>query len=195
MPPAPLHVRAVTFRGTQGGQKGERPNPAGPTNRHQQRQAHPTQAAGLLKAVFAGARRVAVNRTGGELAAAPAFEGLVQADDDRTRRHKGLHQELEQHARSRPRRPARPIEQSMVVLEPGLVAEPERTQRGDHRVVGRGQEDAAEQGLRTAPAGTSKQRGEGRKHGVNLGGWSKHKWGSLAGESHSLLPRPHFKIG
>src|SRR5690348_8353640 len=67
----------------------------------------------------------------------------------------------------------------MVVLEAGLLSQPQRAQSGGEGVVGRSQRRAAQQRLRAEPTGFSKQRGKRRQHGAHLRGRSKHKGGSL----------------
>src|SRR5690242_4742554 len=82
----------------------------------------------------------------------------------------------------------------MVVLEAGLLSQPQRAQSGGEGVVGRSQQRAAQQRLRAQPTGFSKQRGKRRQHGAHLRGRSKHKGGSLwSVNPPNLLPRRPFR--
>jgi hypothetical protein len=110
----------------------------------------------LLETFLAGAGRIPVDGAGRELAAAPALDGVVQADDHRPGGHKGFHQKAEQHAGRLSGRPTGAIQHPMVVLETGFAGQAQGAQGGGDGVVGRRQQRAAEQGLRAQPTGPSK---------------------------------------
>ena len=173
------HVGRVTCRGTKGRQEGQSPYPLGPAHRREQMQAQPAQAAGLLEAFAAGARRVAVDGPRRNLRSTATLYGLIQSQDQRTRRHERGDQQPQQNTGPFPGRPAHPVEQPMVALETRVGGQAERTQRAGKNVVSRSEQRAAEQHLRASPTRTSKKRGEGRANSLHLGGWCKHDGKSL----------------
>ena len=58
-----------------------------PRDRRQHHETQPTQAAGLDEMAMAGADGITVDATRGDLAAPPAFDGIIHPDDHRTIRH------------------------------------------------------------------------------------------------------------
>jgi hypothetical protein len=110
--------------------------------------------------------RGVVDGPGLELAAAAAFEHLIQAEHDGPLGHEGLHQQAQEHPGGLPGRPARPVEHAVVGLETGLLGQAQGAQRGGKGMIGGGRQYAAEQGLRAEPTGLSKQGGKRRQYGA-----------------------------
>ena len=68
---------------------------------------------------------------------------------------------------------------SAMFLQMRVRRKTQRAQGRGQRVVGRGEQRAAEQGLRAAPARPGKKRSESRCHGLDVGGWCKQGEKSL----------------
>ena len=74
----------VACRGRQHGEKGQGPITSGPGDMAQPHQGDPAQTAGLDQVAPAGTHRIAVHAQGFDFGAAAPFQGLVDAEDQRT---------------------------------------------------------------------------------------------------------------
>jgi hypothetical protein len=107
------------------------------------------------------AHRVAVDALGADALAAPALDGVVQAENQRAAaRREGVQQQLQQQARGGPRAAGGAVEDAMVVGEPPLPGEPGDPQDAGHGALARRQDGADQQHLGMLPAPLEEQRGE-----------------------------------
>ncbi len=100
VPASPL--LGVAFRRRQRRQERQGPDPPGERHGCEQHQADPAQARRLDEVAAAGAHGVAVDAARLDPGAPAALDGLVDADHDRSVRHKGGDQQAEQAARRSP---------------------------------------------------------------------------------------------
>ena len=158
VPPAVL--AAVPLGGRQGGQEGQRPDPPGPGDRDQQHQAEPAQAARLDEVAVAGADRVAVDPFGTNAFAAPALDGVVEAEDHRPLRRESVQQQAQQRAPGRPSAPGGAVQHAMVVGEPPLAAEPGDPEDAGHGASAGRQDRPDQQHLGVPPTPLAGERRE-----------------------------------
>jgi hypothetical protein len=97
------------------------------------------------------ADRVAVDALGRDALAAPALDGVVQADHNRPFGREGVEQQPEQHPRRRPPAPGGAVQHPVVVGEAPLAAEPADPQHARHRARPGRQHGAQQQRLGVAP--------------------------------------------
>jgi hypothetical protein len=107
-----------------------------------------------------GADRVTIDPLGADALAASAFDVVVEAQQHRPRRHEGVQQQPEQHARRRPPAPGGAVEHAVVVDEPPLPAEPADAQDAGHRALARHQDGADQQHLGVPPGVLAEERRE-----------------------------------
>jgi hypothetical protein len=157
---APAVLAAVALRGRQGGQERQRPDPPGPGDRNQQHQAQPAQAAGLDEVALRRAHGVAVDALGADPLAAPALDGVVDAEDHRPLRREGVQQQAQQHAPGRPSAPGGAVQHAMVVGEPPLAAEPGDPEDAGHGASAGRQDRPDQQHLGVPPTPLAEERRE-----------------------------------
>jgi hypothetical protein len=157
---APAALAAVPLRGGERGQERQRPDPPGPGDPDQQHQAEPAQAAGLHEVALRRADGVAVDPLGPDALAAPALDGVVEAEEDGAPRHEGVQQQLQQHTPGRPATPAGAVQHAMVVGEPPLAAGPGDPEDAGHRALAGRQDRPDQQQLGVPPAALEEERRE-----------------------------------
>ena len=108
----------------------------------------------------AGADRVAVDAFGGDAPAAPALDGVVEAEDQRAARREGVQQQAQQHAPGCPSAPGGAVQHAMVVGEPPLAAEPGDPEDAGHGALARRQNGPDQQHLRMPPTALAEERRE-----------------------------------
>jgi hypothetical protein len=148
----PAAVAAVALRRGERGQERQRPDPSGPRYGDQQHQAEPAQAAGLDEVTAAGADRVAVDALGADAPAAPALDGVVQAEEQRAARRTAIEQQSKQRPGSGPSAPGGAVEHAVVVDEAPLAGEPgDAKDAGDRALAGRQGSEHCSERRRLAP--------------------------------------------
>jgi hypothetical protein len=103
------------------------------------------------------------------LATPAALDGIVEADQKWTGRGKGLHQQTEQNPTRLPRRPADPVEQSMIVLKTGVVRPAQDTKNAGYRALAGSQNRTHRQELGSVPDRVAKERGKCENDGGKTG--------------------------
>ena len=167
----------VARRGRQHREHWESPVASGPGHLAQPHQGDPAQAAGLDQLVATGADRVPVDASGSDLGAATAFQGFVDAEDQRTvAAIQVLKQEQQQDAGGLTGRPHCPVEHFVVAGVVALAAATHDTERHGHGALSWGQDRAHQQHLSLPPGWIGEQRCEGKKNGYNGSGQGEHGW-------------------
>jgi hypothetical protein len=117
----------------------------------------------------AGADRVPVDALGGDALAAPALDGVVEAEDHRPARREGVEQQPEQHARRRAPAPGGAVEDAVVVHEAPLLREPADAQEAGHGAPAGSEDRADQQYLGMPPNPRPKERREApdQRHGAS----------------------------
>jgi len=157
---APAMLAAVPPRGGECGQERQGPGPPGPGDRDQPHQAEPSQATGLDEVAVWRAHRVAVDALGGAALAAPALDGVGEAEDHRAARGEGVEQQPQQQTGCQPPTPGGAVEHAMVVDEAPLPGEPGDPQQAGHRALPGRQDGADQQHLGMPPTPLEGQRRE-----------------------------------
>jgi hypothetical protein len=106
---------------------------------------------------MAGAHGVPVDAFGGDALAPAPLDGLIDAEQQRTGRGEGGHQQAQQHATHREARPARPVQDAMVALEAGGLRQPQHPQRGGDRPFARSEQRAGHQHEHARPDAAAEQ--------------------------------------
>src|SRR5919112_4233840 len=120
------------------------------------------------------AHRIAVDALGCDALAAPTLDGVVETENDRTRRDKGMDQQAQHQPGRLASVPASPAEHAMIIDEVALAAEANDAQEaGDGAFAGR-QNSPDEQHLGMAPGAVAKQRGKGYNDRGEAGGQVQH---------------------
>jgi len=118
----------------------------------------------------AGAYRVALDALGGDPRAAAALQRLVDAEQERSARHKGGDQQPQQHAADGQPGPRGAAEDAMVAVElPHLGAAGHAQGSGDG-TLRRSEDRSCQQHLRVLPPASGKQRRKTPQDGYHQGG-------------------------
>src|SRR5215203_6885452 len=136
---------------------------------------------------------VAINALGCDALAAPTLDGVVETENDRTRRDKGMVQQAQQQPGARLATPASPAEHAMIIDEVALAAEATDAQDAGHGALARGQDGADEQDLGMAPGAVAKQRRKGYNDRGEAGGQVQHggvSWRKLRQPTASFASPP-----
>jgi hypothetical protein len=112
-----------------------------------------------------GADRIPIDSFGGDPLAAAPLDGLVDADQQRTRRHEGRDPEAQQHATDREAGPARPVQDPMVALKAPGVREAHHPQRRRHRPIPGSEQGADDEHDGGRPDAAAEQWRERRQQG------------------------------
>ena len=150
---------------------------SGPGYMAQPHQGDPTQATGLDQLLATGADRVPVDAPSLDLGAAPAFQGFVDAENQRAVAPiQVLEQQHQQDVGRLTRRPYRSVQHLMVAGVVALVAAAHDTQRRGDSALTRGQDRAHQQQLGLLPSRVGEQRCEGGEDRCNGVGQGEHGW-------------------
>src|SRR3954447_14822515 len=139
------------------------------------------------------AHRIAVDALGCDALAAPTLDGVVETENDRTRRDKGMDQQAQQQVGALLATPASPAEHAMIIDEVALAAEATDAQDAGHGALAGGQDGADEQHLGMAPGAVAKQRGKGYNDRGEAGGQVQHggvSWRKLRQPTASFASPP-----
>ena len=148
---------------------------SGPGYMAQPHQGDPTQATGLDQLLATGADRVPVDAPSLDLGAAPAFQGFVDAENQRAVAPiQVLEQQHQQDVGRLTRRPYRSVQHLMVAGVVALVAAAHDPQRGGDGALARRQYRADQQHLGFSPGWVAEQRCEGSENGYNGVGPGEH---------------------
>jgi site-specific DNA recombinase len=157
---APAVLAAGPLRGGERRQERQGPGPPGPGDRNQQHQADPAQPAGLDEVARRGADGVAVDALGADALAAPALDGVVEAEEDRAARREGIEQQPEEDARRRLPAPGGAVEHPVIADEPPFAREAADPQDGGHGARPGRQDGADQQHLGVPPTPLAEERRE-----------------------------------
>jgi hypothetical protein len=127
------------------------PDAACPRDLDQEHRTQPAEPARLDEMRLRGANRIAIDAFSLDLRSAPAFDRVVNPDDQFAAWSKGRDQYSEQHLRSPQRRPSRTIEHAMIVLKALVLAVACHTQTGRDSAFADGQNSPNQQGFRALP--------------------------------------------
>src|SRR3954468_19764965 len=120
------------------------------------------------------AHRIAVDALGLDALAAPALDGVVEAEDHWSGRDKGSDQQTQQQAGGLASTPASPAEHAMIVDEVAFAAEAGDAQEAGHGALAGRQNSPDEQHLGMAPGAGAKQRGKRYNDRGEAGGQVQH---------------------
>jgi hypothetical protein len=90
--------------------------------------------------------------------AAPALDGVVEAEDHRAARREGVQQQPQHHTPGRPSAPGGAVQHAMVVGEPPFAAESSDPEDAGHGALARRQDRPDQQHLGVSPAPLEEQR-------------------------------------
>ena len=156
-PPA---FKLLALRRTQYRQERQPPATAGPRERDQQPPAEPAQATGFDEMRMRRSHRVAVNPLGFEVLSAPSFKRVVKAEN----KFAGWRQRRKQQSQQDPAcgqgRPARTMQDSLLVDETFRLAQSPDTQASRHGALTRGKDRSNQQDFGVPPNALGEQ---GRK--------------------------------
>src|SRR5262245_4081972 len=127
-----LALGVVSLRRAKHSQKWQPPDATGPRDRDQQHAAQPSQPTCLDKVRMRGTNRIAVDPFGFDLFPAPSFDRVVDPNHQFAAWRKSGAQQAQQDAARRQGRPARPIQDPMVVDETFRLAQPHDAQASGH---------------------------------------------------------------
>jgi hypothetical protein len=144
--------------GTQGGQKGQRPDAVNPGEGRQDHTREPAQATGFDHMRVRGPHRGAVDTFGFDLLAASAFDGIIKAKDDDTARDAHGHEEPEEQPTSGERRPDGAIQDTMIRLKVGGRTASHNPENRRHRPLPRSKDGASHEDLHMLPNRARKDR-------------------------------------
>ena len=165
----------VTRRRRQHGEHRQRPMASGPRHQSQPHQGDPAETTGLDQLVAAGAHRVPVDASGLDHGAATAFQGFVDAEDQRAVAPVQVpEQQQQQDAGRLTGRPHRPVEHLVVAGVIVSIAAAHDAERRGHGALSRGQYGADQQQLSLAPGWVGKQPCEGTQYRYNGIGQGEH---------------------
>ena len=151
-------LSVVAFRRAEHRQEGQAPNATGPRHTDQQQTAQPTQAARFDKVRTTRPHRIAVDASGTDLLPTPPLNRVIQAADHFASRREGCDQQVQPDLTGGQGRPARPIQNAMIVLKRLLCAQPADAQTGGDGALANGQDRSSQQDLSVFPNGLGKQR-------------------------------------
>ena len=166
----PSPASGAAFGGGEHRQERQRPHAACPRDGHQEGGADPAQAAHFDEVAPAGAHRVTVDARRGDALAASALDRFIDPHHQRTGRRERRDEHTQQHATGAETRPDRAIQDPMVGLVGGQVAQPYGAERGTHHASARSQDGADEQHLDMPPHRAREQRRERGQACDNVGG-------------------------
>src|SRR5262245_23559372 len=106
------------------------PDAARPRYIEEKHRTQPAESARLDEMRLRRANRISLDSFSLDLLSAPAFDRVVDANDQFTTRRKGPDQYSQQHLRGPERRPSRTIEHAMIVLKALVLAVACHTQTG-----------------------------------------------------------------
>jgi hypothetical protein len=127
------------------------------------------QGAGLDEVAVAGAHRVAVDALGHDPLAATPFQRLVDAEQERSGRDEGSHQQPPQHPADSQSGPRGAAEHTMIAVKLPHLGAASHTQGGGHRALCGGEDRPHQQHLRVAPDAGREQRREAPQEGYHRG--------------------------
>lgn len=148
----------IALRRTQHRQKWQAPNAAGPRNLDQQHRAQPSQAARLNEVRLRRPNRITIDSFSFDLRSTTSLERIVDSDHQLTVWRKGGDQQAQQDTARRQGRPARPIQDSMVVDETFLLAQSHHAQASSHSSLAKRQNCSNQQDLGVFPDRLGEQR-------------------------------------
>src|SRR5215213_7647724 len=167
MPLSPLFC--VAFGRGQRRKEGQRPNPRGPWDRSQQRQANPPQSTSFDDVGVAGSDRVAVDPFCRDLLALTSLHRLVHAYHQRRFAYQCLHKQSQQEAARLPTRPGGTAQNPMVAAEPFLFVQAHRSESGGYGSLAWGEDQTSEQQLNMLPDAIGEQWREGGQEPYHRG--------------------------
>src|SRR5262245_26989108 len=166
------------------------PDATCPRDLDQKHRTQPAESARLDEMRLRRANRIAIDSFSLDLLPAPAFDRIVDADDQFTTRRKGPDQHSQQHLRGPERRPSRTIEHTMIVLKSLVLAVACHTQTGSDSSFADGQNGPDQQGFGALPNRFGEKRSELYNQGQQFGRQCKHSKDSFWRRNLSQLMRP-----
>ena len=155
----------IAFRRRRHGEEGQSPAPSGPGYVARPHQRYPAQAAGFDHIAAAGAYRITVNPKGTDLRPPTPFQGLVDAEYQRTIAPVQMaDQQYQQDPGHLKGRPCRPVENVMVTSVIAVAAQPHAAKGRGHGAPAWGQYGTNQQDLSFPPSRAAKQCCEGDKN-------------------------------